>query len=219
MRAPPRASCRPTQAAGRGAASAARPDVTDFRRSDEDHAGERRQDAADGTAARAHHSSSISVSISNLKSNSNSESEVQDLSNGGMAEWGSFDPMFAFDEAAGRRRPQPISYHARMTAVRATLLVLLATLLTACGHPLIVQDTDGHPIAGASVTAQRFDVAAPERLEPTDAQGATRLTRALEGSLETVTISKAGYETKRVPAHVLLNERPAIVVLRPGDEP
>jgi hypothetical protein len=39
------------QAAGRGAASAARPDVTDFRRSYADRARERRHDAAEGTAA------------------------------------------------------------------------------------------------------------------------------------------------------------------------
>jgi hypothetical protein len=51
MRAPPRACCRPMQAAGRGAASAARPDATDFRRSAPDRAGERRHDAADGTNA------------------------------------------------------------------------------------------------------------------------------------------------------------------------
>jgi hypothetical protein len=40
------------QAAGRGAASAARPDVTDFRRSAADRARERRQDAAGRSAAR-----------------------------------------------------------------------------------------------------------------------------------------------------------------------
>jgi hypothetical protein len=49
------------QAAGRGAASAARTDVTDFRRSDEDRAGERRHDAADRAGARSHRSNSIPV--------------------------------------------------------------------------------------------------------------------------------------------------------------
>jgi hypothetical protein len=40
------------QAAGRGAASAARPDVTDPRRSAADRAAERRQDAAERPATR-----------------------------------------------------------------------------------------------------------------------------------------------------------------------
>jgi hypothetical protein len=76
------------QAAGRGAASAARPDATDFRRSAKDRARERRHDAADRTNARSHSNSiSISISISKLKSKSNSESEVQDLNKGRMAEW------------------------------------------------------------------------------------------------------------------------------------
>jgi hypothetical protein len=51
MRAPPWASCRRTQAAGRGAAGAARPDVTEFRRSYEDRTGERRHDAAERNTA------------------------------------------------------------------------------------------------------------------------------------------------------------------------
>jgi hypothetical protein len=51
MPAPQRASRHPMQAAGRGAASAARPNVTGFRRSAADRAGERRHDAADGTDA------------------------------------------------------------------------------------------------------------------------------------------------------------------------
>jgi predicted unusual protein kinase regulating ubiquinone biosynthesis (AarF/ABC1/UbiB family) len=73
MPAPPRACCRPRQAAGRGAERAARPDVTDLRRSAADRAGERRQDAAD-RSTRGHRFQNRTVIPENATTSSSSPS-------------------------------------------------------------------------------------------------------------------------------------------------
>ena len=101
-----------------------------------------------------------------------------------------------------------------MRASSGLLIAAILVALTGCGHPVRVVDDQTRPIADATVSVRYFEVEGWFEMPPTDADGMTRLEDDIgRGQIRQLRVTRTGFVTREVPAHVVLNARPGVVVL------
>lgn len=84
-------------------------------------------------------------------------------------------------------------------------------ILFGCAHTVRVQDKNGHPIGDAKVELVRFSLA-PEPIKATNSKGKFTYPRLSLPALESISVSKNGYDPfyvyapKTVPRKIILKK-------------